>query len=307
MGPSSEESARQESETPRILIISPVRNEGAHITRIARAIAAQELMPDRWVVIDDGSDDGTLEQLQALQAEMPFMTILHAPQDDLASGARDRLAVAVEARNFNIALATIEDGSYTHVMKLDGDVEMPANYLRVLLERFAADPEMGLASGVLVEPHGRRGNRRLTVPPHHVHGGLKLYTRDCFAVIGGMQERLGWDTIDETYARMHGFHTRSYRDLVCMHHRPMASADGTLRGRARHGECAYIVHYGPVWVTLRAIKVARYRPFGLSGVAFLYGYVRSAVRGVEQVPDQDYRRFTRRELRARMVGSPAHH
>ncbi len=88
-----------------------------------------------------------------------------------------------------------------------------------------------------------------------------------------MQERLGWDTIDETYARMHGFRTRAFPELVAHHHRPWGSADGTLRGRARHGQCAYIVHFTLPWVTLRAFKVARVRPRGLSGVAFLYGYV----------------------------------
>ena len=47
------------------------------------------------------------------------------------------------------------------------------------------------------------------------------YTRACFEAIGGVQERLGWDTIDETYARMRGFKTRSFTDLVAVHHRPL--------------------------------------------------------------------------------------
>ena len=38
--------------------------------------------------------------------------------------------------------------------------------------------------------------------------------------------------------------------------------------------------------TLRAFKVARERPRGLSGVAFLYGYLRSAVRRVPRVEDR---------------------
>ncbi len=34
--------------------------------------------------------------------------------------------------------------------------------------------------------------------------------RECFAAIGGVRERLGWDGIDEVTARMHGFETRSF-------------------------------------------------------------------------------------------------
>src|SRR5688500_5377712 len=82
------------------------------------------------------------------------------------------------------------------------------------------------------------------IPDYHVHCALKLYTRECFAAIGGMKEGLGWDTIDETYARMNGFRTRSLATVVARHHRPAGSAPGTLRGRARAGRCAYIVRYG---------------------------------------------------------------
>ena len=188
------------------------------------------------------------------------------------------------------------------MMKLDGDIELPPHYLRVLMERFAQDPSLGLAGGVLVEPTADGGVRKIKIPANHIHGALKCYSRDCLTAIGGVQERLGWDTIDETYARMRGFRTVSFPDLVSVHHRPLASADGALRGHARHGECAYIAHYGPLWVTLRSFKIARRRPPVLSGAAFLYGYARAGMRRVERVPDPDYRRFARRELRTRMLG-----
>jgi hypothetical protein len=114
---------------------------------------------------------------------------------------------------------------------------------------------------------------------------------------------LGWDTIDETYARMRGFGTVSYTDLVSIHHRPLGSADGTVRGHARHGTCAYIAHHPLSWVMLRALRVGTRRPQVLSGLAFIYGYVRAAAQSVPRVPDPEYRRFTRREMRRRMVGA----
>jgi len=216
---------------------------------------------------------------------------------------RDRLALAVEARAFNFGLASADLSEFTHVMKLDGDIELPPRYFRELMARFDADSSLGLAGGVLIEPLDGGGMRSIEIPRHHVHGALKLYTRACFEAIGGIQERLGWDTIDGTYARMRGFKTHSFTDLVSVHHRPIGSADGTLRGHARHGECAYIGHYTVSWVTLRALKVGRRRPVGISGVAFLYGYARSAVRRVERVPDAEYRSFARKELRQRMLSA----
>jgi hypothetical protein len=282
----------------RILVISPVRNEAAHIERVALAVAAQSRPPAEWVVVDDGSTDDTLARLRRLEGELEFLHVHARPADP--EPVADRLGMAAAPRAFNFGLRRAEAQDFTHVMKLDGDVELPADYLERLVAEFARDPRLGMASGNLVEPRSG-GMQLLPIAATHVHGALKCYTRECFAAIGGVQNRLGWDTIDETYARMRGFRTGNLLDLVAVHHRPEGSADGTLRGRARHGTCAYIAHFGPLWVTLRSLKVARTPPVGASGAAFLYGYVRAAVRGVEQVPDPQFRRYVRRELRRRML------
>ncbi|MHB1571410.1 MAG: glycosyltransferase family 2 protein [Solirubrobacteraceae bacterium] len=286
---------------PRVLIVSPVRNEAAHIERVVRAIAAQQLQPARWIVVEDASTDDTLELLRSLSPEVPFMEVRQAEASSPHAGARDRLARAAAPRNFNFGLAGVDWRQYTHIMKLDGDIELAPHYLRVLLERFAAEPGLGLAGGVLVEPVPDGDGHRLLIPRHHVHGALKCYSRECFDAIGGVQERLAWDTIDETYARMRGFATISFEDLVSVHHRRWGSADGVVRGRVRLGECAYITHYPPSWVALRSVKLACGPPYGVSGLAYLFGYIRAAGRRSARVEGSAYRRFTRRELRQRML------
>jgi glycosyltransferase involved in cell wall biosynthesis len=287
---------------PRILIISPVRNEAAHIERVVAGVAAQQLQPACWIVSDDHSTDETPAILRRLEHQVPAMRVRVASAP--ARGpVRDRLATAAAPRNFNDALGEVDLSAFSHVMKLDGDIELPPDYLRRLMDRFSGDPRLGIAAGVLEEPLGDGRRRPIRIPRHHVHGALKCYSAECFEAIGGVQERLGWDTIDATYARMLGYATRSYTDIVATHHRPIGSADGVLRGFARHGECAYISHYSAPWVALRSLKVAgRNRPYGATGASFLFGYVRAAARGVERVPDPRYRRFARRELRRRMLG-----
>jgi biofilm PGA synthesis N-glycosyltransferase PgaC len=281
-----------------LLLITPVRNEAAHIARTARAVAAQTRPPDAWLVVDDGSDDGTGALLQALAADIPSMRVIATPSDHTPAGP-DRLAAAAEARAFNWALGHVDLGEYRYVAKLDGDIELPHDYFERLIARFEAEPTLGIAGGMLLEPSGAEW-RRQRVPDYHVRGALKLYRRECFEAIGGIEERLGWDTIDETYARLRGFTTRSFGDLVARHHRPEATAEGALRGRARHGQCAYVVHYGLGWVALRSLKEAASWPPGLSGAAFLYGYLRSAARREPRVQDVEFRRLVRRELRGRL-------
>lgn len=320
----------------RLLVISPVHNEAAHLELIAEAMARQTRPPDLWVLVEDNSTDDTPEIVARLAENIDFVRAISTAEPSPATGlppateplpasgvspttalptpgcvpttqsspvapVKDRLAAAAAPRTFNLGLHSVDWESFTHIAKLDGDIELEPDYFELLLAEFARDPSLGLAGGVLRERDDEGGFG----PPHaandyHVRGALKCYTRECLQAIGGIQERLGWDTIDEIYARMRGYRTRVFCRLVGLHHRPWGSADGTLRGRARHGTCAYIVHFTLPWVALRAFKVARSRPRGLSGVAFLYGYLGSAVRRTPRVEDPEFRAFVRRELRERV-------
>jgi poly-beta-1,6-N-acetyl-D-glucosamine synthase len=287
------------SRAQRLLIVSPVRNDAEHVELVVAAMAAQTRPPDLWLVADDCSEDGTAEIVRRLEGGVPFMRVVEVPAAEAAG--RDRLALALEARAFNRALAQVDWSAYTHLGKLDGDITLPRNYFERLLAAFESDARLGLTGGSIVEQRGSGGWVRIGAPAYHVHGALKLYSRECFEAIGGIQERLGWDTIDETYARMKGFSTLRDPELVASHHRPGGSAQGRLRGSARHGQCAYISRYGIPWVLLRSFKVAARRdPPVLAGIAFLWGFLRSVLRRAPRVDDPAFKAFVRRELRLRL-------
>jgi glycosyltransferase involved in cell wall biosynthesis len=278
-----------------------VRNEAAHIEVVARAVAAQTRPPDLWLVVDDGSRDATPAKLLALQAQIPFLRVLATPPGfTVANG--DRLAAAAAPRAFNFGLRAVYADAFDFIGKLDGDTELTPTYLERLLERFERAPGLGIGGGTRVKQPGAPWHEP-TVPATHVPGALKLYRRACLQDIGGIQERLAWDAIDETYARMRGYEVRSFGDLVAIHHREFGTADGQLRGRRRLGASAYVACHAPWWVLGRSLKVARERPRGLSGLAFLAGYVQAGLGPTARVQDADFRRFVRREQRQRLTRS----
>jgi glycosyltransferase involved in cell wall biosynthesis len=283
----------------RMLIITPVRNEERHIEGVARALAAQTRPPALWVAVDDNSTDGTGDVLARLAEEIDFMKVVSTPPNFTVKSA-DRLAVAAAPRAFNYGLSAVGDiAAFTHIGKLDGDVELRPDYYERILAELDADPSLGIAGGVILE---QRGSDWLPTPSarEHVRGALKLYTAACFADIGGIVERLGWDGIDETLARMHGYTTRSFDDAAGLHFRETGSADGRLRGHVRWGEAHWILNHGVLWTAARSVKVARIRPRGASGAAYLYGYARAAARRVRRVDVDGYRHFVRTEQRQRM-------
>jgi glycosyltransferase involved in cell wall biosynthesis len=290
------------SDGKRVLIVSPVRNEAAHIELAAAAIAAQTRPPDAWIVVDDGSTDETPQLLQELSAQMPMLTVMATPPG-YTRDRGDRHAAAAAPRAFNVALRSVDWRAFTHIGKLDGDIELPPDYFDGLLAEFDRDSVLGIGGGVLVERAGA-GWRPTRAASHHVRGALKLYSRECLEAIGGVQECLGWDGLDQTYARMRGYRTASFEHLVARHHRPVGSADGTVRGRVRGGQTHYVLGFSLPWVAVKAVRYGLERPRVVSGFAFLYGYLRAAARpSVVRAGDAQYRRFMRRDELRRLRGA----
>ena len=279
--------------------MTPARNEIAHVDRLVDAMVAQHVRPDLWVVVDDSSTDGTGARLRVRTASVPFVRLCSLR--DTIGDVDDRLSAGAAPRAFNAGVSAAGDlEQWDFVGKIDADIEIPPDYFATLLSRFAANPELGLASGTLFERHGASW-AEVRVPGHHVPGAVKLYSGACFRRIGGVESRLGWDTLDEMKARMHGFETRSFGDLLVRHHRETGAAAGVLRGKARHGACAWIGYYPAYFVALRSLRVAATRPFGVSGLAFLAGYTRAAARRLPRIEDEQVRRHVRRELRGRLL------
>jgi poly-beta-1,6-N-acetyl-D-glucosamine synthase len=281
----------------RVLLLTTAHNEARFIDGLVDAVLGQSRRPDRWVIVDDGSTDATFAVLDRRVAGYEWITLVR--REIVVPRPADRLAAGLVPRALNHALATLDWRRFTHIGKLDADVVLPACFLERLLASFAADPSLGMTGGVLTEAQ-RGGWQRVSQPDTHAPPPARLYSTRCFEACGGFRERLAWDTIDEVHARMLGYRTGVDRGLAVRHLRVRGTADGRLRGRARHGECAWIAQYPAWFVLVRSVKVGlTFRPRGVAALAFLWGYFGAPLRGVARVPDPRFRSFVRRELRAR--------
>ncbi len=100
-----------------------------------------------------------VEIAKAWTERLPFLTVLSAPE---SSGPErvDGLALARDARAFNFGLETVGWRDFTHIGKLDGDVELPPEWFETLLGCFRTDLQLGITGGRLAE-QGSRGWRRI--------------------------------------------------------------------------------------------------------------------------------------------------
>src|SRR5688572_14367545 len=68
----------------RYACITPARDEAHNLPRLARSLMAQTVPPERWVIVDNGSTDGTADVVRALAGEFPAIELLEVPGDATA-------------------------------------------------------------------------------------------------------------------------------------------------------------------------------------------------------------------------------
>ena len=286
----------------RIVVVVPFLNEERLLPTLLESVAAQTRLPDRLVLVDDGSTDASGEQAARFAAQHEFATLLRRPP---RAPERDRLARASEMRSFQWATEQLDE-PWDVLGKLDADLQLTPDLLETIDDALARDPELGIAGAHLsIRVDGALV--REAVPEGHVRGATKFYRRACWEQIAPIEAVLGWDTADEIAARRHGWRVRSVAvpsgDPV--HLRPTGQHDGRLVAQRRWGMCAWGYGAHPLHVLLSAVARAGRPPLLLGGLSFLWGWAFSAARRAPRARPE-VRRQARREdlqrLRARLTG-----
>ena len=182
-------------------LITPARNEADNLRRLAPCLAAQTVKPAAWIVVDDGSSDQTLEVARDFGADHPWVSVLSSP------GAISRSGPLDSGRNsgrdilaFHAGLEAL-DRPVDFVVKLDADVAFAPDYFECLLQKFAEDPRLGIAGGVCYEfERGDWHPRHVT--RGHVRGATRMWRWACLQQLLPLEDRLGWDSLDELKARV---------------------------------------------------------------------------------------------------------
>jgi len=173
-----------------------------------------------------------------------------------------------------------------------GRLELQPQGSRPLIERFRAD-RVGLAWRELIEP-SQDGMAVHPDPRQATSTGRSTVRRELPGGHGGHHERLAWDTVDETYARMRG----STRELPSGS-RATTATGGGRRAPARagsHGD-ARDPHQSLPWALLRIAQLDRVRLRPLRGRLHLRLRARR-VRRTRRSDRSRSRRFAARAARA---------
>ena len=278
------------------IIIMPAYNEEAFIGRALDSIARQTLLPRRLIVVNDGSSDRTAEIVAGYAQQHPWIRLVnHEKKEQRAAGAK-------VVRAFYLGYRAINE-PYDLLAKLDADLELPPDYFQRMVAMFEAAPRLGIAGGTIaIEQNGEWVYENFS-DVDHVKGAFKTYRRQCFEDIGGLRASIGWDTADELLARYHGWEIQVDNSLQVRHYRALGAETGSIKIRVKVGHGMYRLRYG-FFITLISAFKAGYlnRPYGLTGLAVFWGWLRSFLRRDEFMVSPEEGRFIRQFRRQRMWG-----
>jgi len=261
---------------PNYVLITPARNEADFIELTLKSVVGQTLRPVKWVIVDDGSTDGTEDIVRKYAASHPWIELIRMPE------RRERhfggKAVAVEAGRREVA-----ELQYDIIGNLDADVSFEPDYFEFVMARFSENPRLGVAGTAFRE--GNLSYNYEFVGIEHVSGMCQMFRRECFEEIGGYQalKSGGIDLIAVLSARAKGWETRTFVEKRFVHHRTQGGALHTgLRERLHVGRKDYLVGNHPIWEVFRGVYQMSHKPYIIGGLLILAAYFWNLVRGVKR-------------------------
>jgi len=277
---------------PSYVLITPARDEAKFIELTIKSVVAQTARPIRWVIVSDGSTDGTDEIVRRYSAEHSWIELVRMPE-------RRERHFAGKVHAFNAGRARVADLDFEVIGNIDADVSFEPGHFEFLVAKFAEDPQLGVVGAPFREGGFQYDYRFSNI--ENVWGGCQLFRRECFEDIGGYVPVKGGciDHIAVVSARMKGWKTRTYTEKVCLHHRQMGTAQRSrFAARFRSGVKDYSVGNHPLWELFRAFYQMRRQPLG--GLVLGAGYVWSMVRRAKRPVSNELVEFTRREQMQRL-------
>lgn len=272
------------------VLITPAHNEEEYIERTIKSVISQTILPSRWVIVSDGSTDGTDDIVAKYAAKHDFIQLVRIDREP--------------TRNFGSAISAINTGyerlkgiKYDFVGNLDADVVLQANYYEAILAKFQANPQLGLAGGIICERSWDNFHEEFAAADS-VPGPVQMFRRTCYEQIGG-HPRIGmggYDTVAEIKARMYGWQVRTFPEIRLLHLRSCGTAKSNiLWARYRQGKLEYRLRYHPLFEIAKCFSRIRQKPYLFGSLFRLSGYCYSFLWREQPVVSEDVVRYLRCE------------
>jgi len=270
------------AEIPSYVLITAARNEARLIEQTISSVVAQTAKPLKWVIVSDGSTDGTDEIARRYAAQHPWIEVISLPE-------RAQRHFAGKVAALNVGQERLANLDYEVIGNLDADVTFESDYLEFLVAKFAEDPRLGVAGTPYLEDRQEQDERFKS--PSHVSGACQLFRRRCWQEIGGYPpvKTGGVDFIAVLAAQSKGWKTQRFEGKACFHHRNVGSGQhaAALSRLLNLGRKDYLLGSHPAFELFRCLLRMKSPPHVIGGCLMMIGYFSAMARGLERSMPED--------------------
>lgn len=276
------------------VLITPARNEEANIEKALSSVVSQTLLPKKWVIVSDGSTDGTDDIVKNYLRVYSWIELVRRPEH------RDR-QFAAKVNCFKAGYEKIKELEFDIIGNLDADLSFEPDLFEFFMKKFESLPELGVSGPPFVEDGTHYDYRFTNI--EHVSGACQLFRRKCFEEIGGYVPIKGGgiDWVAVTTARMKGWKTHTYTEKVVWHHRKIGTGNNNkLAAWFKYGQKDYFLGGHPLWEVFRIFYQMTNSPYVIGGISLLAGYSWAFLRRIERPISPELIHFIRAEQMARL-------
>jgi glycosyltransferase involved in cell wall biosynthesis len=277
------------------VLITPARNEEAYIEKTIKAVISQTVLPEKWIIVNDGSSDHTADIVNKYASKYHFIDLANVSRP----GGRN---FGAKVQAFKYGYERLMNTHFDFLGNLDADVEFNSVYFEKVLEKFCESPQLGMAGGIILEYDGAEFIEQNT-SLISVAGAVQFFRRQCYEDIGGLipLKLGGEDVVVEVMARKHGWKVQTFPELKVLHHRRVAAINGKiLNARFRQGIMNYSLGYHPLFQFLRCLLRIKDKPYFVGSMMMLLGYLGASLLRYKKVVADDFIEYLRSEQLSRL-------
>ncbi|MFQ5628929.1 MAG: glycosyltransferase, partial [bacterium] len=182
--------------TTKYALVTPARNEEAYIEKTLQSVTTQTVLPQKWVIVSDGSTDGTDSIVQEYAQKHTFIRLIRKSCDQ-------KRTFSSKINAFETGCEHLQSIDHDFIGMLDADVSFGPDYYEKVLDRFAQNEKLGVVGGIRYDLVNGKFVHVLCAE-NSVGGPYQLFRRACFEQIGGFPAIAigGEDAVAEIKARM---------------------------------------------------------------------------------------------------------
>ena len=239
----------------KIGIVTPMRNEISNLPELFTAVEALDQPPVIWVIVENGSTDGSYEYALARKRGLKRIQVFEILVKNDENGQYELGSKYSRIVDFGLkrvrSIEEEKDISLSFYGILDADCFPEPMYYTRLCEAFSILPRLGIASGDIYIRENDGMLRKECRPERWARGGIRLMRRACYEDAGYVTG-MSADALTAAKAWSAGWQSQSFGFCKVISRQVCARVDNSYIGRAAYYRYIpfYMIIIKAIWYLL---------------------------------------------------------